>query len=297
MQEKVAVTGRIGRLIASLVLCGIVTAACSKRDNEQAGIPNGQLVARVDDEVVTTQELDNEIRLANIPTDKQKDPEVIKRILGDLVTRKYLLHQALAAKLDREPNVLLDILRSREQVLATAFVARAAANKASAISKADVEKYIANNPSKFANRQLIAVEQVSFPRGSNTKAIVDATKELKSLDHVEQKLTAMGVPHGRSAGNLNSTEIPDELFARIQANNQDDVFFVNAGQNGVFFKVKSEELSPLEGEAALNVARQLMRADLYRAEVGMASVSAHLDAKYEGTYSKIMPDQNSSRKN
>jgi EpsD family peptidyl-prolyl cis-trans isomerase len=295
MHDRIAILASVCRLGAVLVLCGGVAAACSKK--EQVGTPNSQLVAHVGNDVITTQELDNEIRLAHIPVDKQKDPEVIKRILGELVTRKYLLHQALAAKLDREPNVLLDILRSREQVLATAFVSRAAANKASGITKSDVEKYVANNPSKFANRQLIAVEQISFAMGSNAKAIIEATKELKSLDEVDQRLTSMGVAHGRSAGNLNSAEIPDELFKKIEANNQNDIFFVNAGQNGVFFKVKSEESRPLEGDAALNFARQLMRADLYKAEIGMASVSANLEAKYEGVYSKIMRDEHSNDKN
>ena len=56
-----------------------------------------------------------------MPPDKQKDPAVVKRMLSQLVLRKYLLQQALAAKLDREPGVLLDILRSREQILASAL--------------------------------------------------------------------------------------------------------------------------------------------------------------------------------
>jgi hypothetical protein len=36
------------------------------------------------------QELENEFRLANVPVDKQKDPETLKRVMTDLVTRKYL---------------------------------------------------------------------------------------------------------------------------------------------------------------------------------------------------------------
>jgi len=281
---------KIGWALPIFVVCGLL-AACSKKDADQATTPNSQVVAHVGNEVVTTQELDNEIRLSNIPADKQKDPQVIKRVLGELVTRKYLIQQALNSKLDREPNVLLDILRSREQVLANAFVSRAAANKASAISKADVEKYVANNPSKFADRQLIVVEQISFPIGPNIQAVIDSTKQLKSLDEIDQKLTSMGVPHGRSTGNLNSAEIPDELSKKIQAKNPDDVFFFRAGQNGAFLKVKSEESRPLEGEAAANLARQVMRADLFKAEIGMASVAANLEAKYEGVYSKIMKEE------
>jgi EpsD family peptidyl-prolyl cis-trans isomerase len=297
MQDIISKLMRIGRVPAIFFVCGIVLAACSKKDGDQAVTPNSQVVAHVGNEVVTTQELDNEFRLVNIPADKQKDPQIIKRVLGELVTRKYLFQQALSTKLDREPNVLLDILRSREQVLANAFVFRTAASKAAGISKADVEKYVANNPSKFADRQLIAVEQISFTIGSNVQAIIDSAKLAKSLDEIDQKLTSLGVPHGRSTGNLNSAEVPDDLLKKIQAKNVDEVFFVRSGQNGVFFKVKSEEPRPLEGETAANLARQLMRADLVKAEIGMASVAANLEAKYEGVYSKIMLDENSIGKN
>ena len=74
------------------------------------------------------------------------------------------------------------------------------------------------------------------------------------------------------------------------------MFFVRAGPNGVFFKVKSEEARPLEGEAAANLARQFLRADALKAEAGMAAYSANLEAKYEGEYAKIM-QQGDGKKN
>jgi hypothetical protein len=117
--------------------CGVLLAGCGKKSGEQAAVSKGQVVAHVGDQVVTTQELENEFRLANVLPDRQKDPEVIRQVLRELVARKYLLQQALAAKLDREPGVLLDLLRTREQVLENAFLMRAVASKAPA--KADVE--------------------------------------------------------------------------------------------------------------------------------------------------------------
>src|SRR6202035_575493 len=106
---------------------------CGKGGDNQAAAPRGQVVAHVGGEVITAQELENEFRLDNISADKQKDPETLKRVLGDLVARKSLVRQALDAKLDREPGVLLDILRSREVVLANAAISRTIAAKVSAI--------------------------------------------------------------------------------------------------------------------------------------------------------------------
>src|SRR3954464_9755557 len=108
-------------LLAAL-LFSIVVSGCGKGGENQAAAPNGQVVAHVGKEVITTQELENEFRLTNVPADKQKDPQTLKRVLGEIVTRKYLARQALDAKLDREPSVLLDILRSRDLVLASAAI-------------------------------------------------------------------------------------------------------------------------------------------------------------------------------
>lgn len=275
---------KIARL-AILLACGAVAlAGCSKKD--QSAASKGQVVARVGDEVVTIQDLENEFRWANVTPDKQKEPEIVKRVLGDLVVRKYLLRQAMAAKLDREPSVLLDILRSREQILENAYLQRTAAAKAP--GKADIDKYIANNPAKFADRKLLSVEQIAFPFGPTTQSFIEANKDVKSLDEIDQKLTAAGIPHGRQMGALNSGDLPPEFYGLIEAKKADDVFFVRSGPNGVFFKVKGEERRPLEGEAAANLARQLMRAEAIKAEQGLAAYSASLEAKYEGDYAKIM---------
>jgi EpsD family peptidyl-prolyl cis-trans isomerase len=275
---------KIARLALVLACGAVALAGCGKKD--QSAASKGQVVARVGDEVVTIQDLENEFRWANVTPDKQKEPEIVKRVLGDLIVRKYLLRQAMAAKLDREPGVLLDILRSREQILENAYLQRTAAAKAP--GKADIDKYMANNPAKFADRKLLSVEQIAFPFGPTTQSFIEANKDAKSLDEIDQKLTAAGIPHGRQMGALNSGDLPPEFYGLIEAKKVDDVFFVRSGPNGVFFKVKGEERRPLEGEAAANLARQLMRADAIKAEQGLAAYSASLEAKYEGDYARIM---------
>jgi EpsD family peptidyl-prolyl cis-trans isomerase len=190
------------RLTALLLPCfaiGLILASCSKKAEVETEAPTSQVVAKVGDQVVTIQELDNEFRLANVSSEMRKDPETIRRVLGELVTRKYLVKQALDAKLDREPTVLLDILRSRELVLANALVSRNVITKSNAISKPEIDNYIANNPVKFGDRKILSVEQISVPQTALSQTLLDDTKEMKSLDEVDQKLTSSAVPRVRSA--------------------------------------------------------------------------------------------------
>jgi EpsD family peptidyl-prolyl cis-trans isomerase len=276
---------REGLLIA---LCGLVLASCSKKAEVVTEAAKSQVVAKIGNQVVTVPELDNEFRVENVSTEKRRDPETIKRILTELVARKYLVQHALDAKLDREPTVLLDILRSKELVLANAMVSRDVTTKNASISKGEIDNYIANNPLKFANRRVVLVEQISFPFSSTSPALIDATREMKTLDEVDQKLTGMGVQHGRSAGAISSGDLPQELLNQITTKQADDIFFIRSGANGVFFKVTGQEAKPLEGEAAINAARQYLQQDAFKSELSMASVAANLEAQYEGEYSDIM---------
>jgi EpsD family peptidyl-prolyl cis-trans isomerase len=274
---------RVCRAMAVVGLCAAALAGCGRKDQ---AVSRGQVVAHVGDEDVTVQELENEFRLANVPVDKQKDPAIVKQVLNELVLRKYLEQQALNAKLDREPGVLLELLRARTQVLASAYLSRQIAAKP--ITQIDVDTYIANNPLKFANRKLLASEQIVFPLGPNSQTIIDDNKDAKTLDEVDEKLTLFGVPHNRSAGTLNTGDIPEDFYNLIEAKKADNVFFTRSGPNGVFFAVKGEEAKPLAGEAAANLARQLIRTERLKAETGMASFSANAEAKYEGDYATIM---------
>lgn len=276
----------IGRLVLLLAASSLVLAACGQKSGDQAGATKGQVVAHVGDEVITTQELDNEFRLSNIPPDKQKDPELLKRVLGEIVVRKYLLHQAMTAKLDREPGVLLDLLRAREQVLGNATVMRAAFAKAP--TKADLDRYISKNTWKFADRKLFGVDELILPLTPVTQSIVNTSKDARSLDEIQQQLAAAGVPYNHQTGTIMSSDLSEDLAGLVQKRKDDDIFFTRVGANGLFFKVKSEESRPLEGDPALNLARQGMRSDAIGAELGLAAYSANLEAKYEGEYADLM---------
>ena len=134
----------------------------------------GKVIAHVGPDEVTQQEVDNELRLAKVPSDK-RDEQTLKAMFSVVIARKYMVQRALAAKLDQEPMVSRDLLRSREQVLAAAQRHGLAA-KTSVIAKADIDRYIQAHPAQFAKRQLFQIEQVSFPPQKDMESITDAPK-------------------------------------------------------------------------------------------------------------------------
>lgn len=273
------------RATAILWMGALAVTACTRNSGQSPGV-TGQVAARIGDQVVTTLEIENELRLANVSVERRTDPVVIKQLLEQLVLRKYLVQQALDAKLDQEPNVLLDIMRAREQVLANAFIARDGANRS--IGKSDVDKYIAENPAKFAQRQLLTVEQIRFALGPGTQAVTEANKEMKTLDEVDRKLTNAGIAHTRSVNSLSQSDIPPELAKVLESRKPDEVFYGRAGRFGLYFKVKDEETHPLGGNAAENSALEALRTQALKTKIEAAADAAHKLAQYEGDYAKIM---------
>jgi len=282
------------RAITIVGSLGLLLLGCSKKVEEKTEASNSQIVARLGDDVITTQELDNEFRLEHIPIDKRKDPAAIKQVLGEIVTRKYLVRQALDAKLDREPTVLLDMLRARELVLANAAASRTVAAKTSAIGKAEIDDYIAKNPLKFANRQVLSIEQIALPANAVSQSLIDGMKDLKTLEEVDQKLTSLGLAHGRSTGSLSSGDVSQDFFNLIVAKQADNVFFLRGNPNAVFFKINGIESRPVAGDEAFKIARQGLQVDLLKSEASLTSVEARLAAKYEGDYANIMGTQDNS---
>ena len=271
--------------IACALPAAMLLAGCGKKAAEPAVV--GQVIAHVGPDDVTQQELDNELRLANVPVDKRSDA-ILKAALSRIVERKYLVQQAIAAKLDREPTVHLDLLRSREQILAGAFVQRELSSKMSSVSKNEIDSYVQAHPKQFDQRELFQVDQISLTTPKDVEALSAATKDFKTLDEVEAKLNSMNLKFSRGTATLDSATMPAEMLKVLDARKADDIYFIRSKGNSSFFKVTSVDQKPLTTEEANEFAKRQVRVDIGRQGAEAISKSALADAKFEGDFARIM---------
>ncbi len=271
--------------IACALPAAMLLAGCGKKQAEQAAV--GQVIAHVGPDDVTQQELDNELRLANVPADKRSD-QVLKAALAHIVERKYLVQQAVAAKLDREPTVHLDLLRSREQILAGAFVQRDLSAKMSAVSKNEIDSYVQAHPKQFDQRELFQVDQISFTPPQDVQALAAATKDFKSLDQVEAKLNELNVKFSRGTATLDSATMPPEMLKVLDARKPDDVYFIRSRGSASFFKVTSVDPKPMTSDQANEFAKREVRVDIGRKSAEAITKTSLADSKFEGDYARIM---------
>lgn len=287
MQMILSKTSRAS-LPAMLVMTAFVLAGCNSASKpaQTSAQPSGQVIAKVGTEDVTIHELQNELRHRGVAPDKIRDEDT-KATLIDIVRRKSLAQRAQAAGLDREPTVLLDIIRAREQLLAGAILQRDVQAKVGAIGKSDIDRFENANPDSFQQRVRFDVDQVTISAATISPEFAEAVKNAASLDLIEQQAAAAKIPYVRGKSAVFTGDIPPELADRLRKRKDSDIFFVRTGAGGsTFFKVLSETPDPLTGEAAQQRASLALRNQLARDEVN--GKSADVQVTYFGTYEKLM---------
>lgn len=266
----------------------LALAACGRGGNDQnAAQPQGQVIAKVGEVSVTIHELQNEYRHLRLTQDRIT-PEVTRQVLGELTKRKALAARAQAAKLDREPTVLLDIMRSREQLLATTLIQRDLQTRFAGIGKAETDRYINANPAQFSRRIRFDIERLAMPTAAETPEFVEAVKNASSIDEIERVALAGKIQYTRGASAVFSNDVPPELLTRIGQRKESDVFALKNPQTILYFKVRGEAPDPLTGENATRYAQLILRQQMTQAELTKKADGGDQPIVYIGEYEKLM---------
>lgn len=272
--------------LATLMLTAAL-GACGDKNAAQNSAPKGQVVAKVGDTDVTIHELQNEYRHLRLTQNRIND-DVTRQVLTEIVKRKALVQRAQAGKLDREPTVLLDLLRAREQVLATTILQRDLQAKVSTIGKTETDRYINANPARFSQRIRYDIDRLMLATQFATPEFMEKVKNASSIDEIERAVTGDKLQYSRGTGILYNGDLPAELLNRLKARKDSDIFAVVNGASTMFFKVSGERLDPLAGEEATKLAGELIRREMTMEELQRKAEVTGVVVKYFGDYEKIM---------
>ena len=143
---------------AVAALAGIAAlAACHKQ-------PDGQVVATVNGDEVTLQELNTELQSTNIASgDKQA---VQKALLQRVIDRKLIDGLAKDRDLQKSSDYLAQSRRLNELLLEQLYAKQQLA-AVPVPSGADITKFMTDNPGVFANRQQLILDQIRFQQPTN----------------------------------------------------------------------------------------------------------------------------------
>lgn len=235
--------------VLGATMMALVVTGCSKK-------VGGQVVAVVNGQEITQQELNGELNGAQIPASADKKA-IMAQLLQRVIDRKLLTAKAEADKLDQSPAFLAQMSRAHDAILIDLLAAKVAKGQP-VPSAASVNQFITSNASLFGERRRYQLDQIAFP-ASNDPALAAKLQAAKSMDAVIAALKEAGVPYQAGKGALDTAAIPPDAGRRIAALAPGEPFLVPQNGQIVASVIRSSEPVPVPADQATAGATQLVR--------------------------------------
>lgn len=267
-----------------LLAMAFAVSACGESDVRQA---SGQVAAIVNGEEISVHRVNSAIARGAAPAPGGTD-EAAAQALQQIIDQQLLVQQALKAELDRDPQVMQAIEEAKRQVLARAYVDRAAA--AAARGPDDTTAFYKENPALFERRRIYHLHEIVVAAPQETLgALETAAAAAKSIREVEGWLRSRELPFSVVTASKPAEQMPLEILPRVvrMRDGQIEVFSTARGVSVVQL-LRSEEAPLSAQQAAPVIERYLLnreRIGLARAEVEKLRAQAQIE--YVG---KFKPD-------
>jgi len=264
--------------ILLLTLLVLPTAACQKAAADR---PAAQLIAKVNGTEISI----HQVRAGAAGNAIQA--------LDKVIDRELLVQKALADKLDRDPQVVQSIENARRQILAQAYLERAASAAAGSSrpdeAAEDVRAFYRENPALFAERRVYRLRELAV---SASVEMVDVLRseaaKARDLEELAGWLRARGVKYRvdgltQPAEQLPLSHLPQ--LARMKAG--EIAVFPTPHGASVIQLVHSEE-APLSEQQAAPLIEQFL-AGRRRLEAAAAEVKRLREAatiEYVGEFKR-----------
>jgi EpsD family peptidyl-prolyl cis-trans isomerase len=255
-----------GRTLLLLATAALTLAGCDKLGIGGSSAPKGQVVATLDGQEITVLEVNAELAGTPIPPAmSRRDAEKIA--LENIITRRMLSKAADERELQKKPEFLLQERRASEQLRVQAL-ARDIAAKVVAPTGDEADKFIAENPNLFANRQFFILDQIQFLRPENVEKL--GLEGAKSMGEVEQILTANSIPFRRQPASFDTLGANPAFVKEVTgvlAKNPQELFMFATRPEGapapviLVNQVKETRPQPFTGDKAREYAKNFLRND------------------------------------
>lgn len=234
--------GRNAALFGLLAL-----AACNKT-------PSGQVVATVNGEEITRQELNATISAARVPA--KADKMMVQRAaLAQLVQQRLVVQAAKRQSLDKTPDYLAASRRASDSILAQ-MLAESVARQVRNPFGSTVDAFVAANPTRFGQREILTVEQIRF---AWNPAFSSWIKDAHSLDAIIVGLQQRNVPFDRGRAQIDSATVTPDIMAKLNALPPGEPFSVPQGGLAVISVISDRKAAPLNGDATRRAATSMIR--------------------------------------
>jgi EpsD family peptidyl-prolyl cis-trans isomerase len=257
-------------LLGGVFAASLLVSACHKE-------PKGQVVAIVNGDEISMQELNAELQGVRIP-DGADRAKLRKQVLQRLVDRKLIVQKAREQGLDKTPDFVAQQRRLEENLLVSMLGQKIAATVPMPDDR-DITQYVADNPSQFGGRQRLMLDQIQFAAPRNVKSLT-ALKDAHSLDDIAAGLQKLGLGFARGKGVIDTGRLDPQLIGVINKLPPGEPFVLPSNGQYVASVIVGRDSTPTPtASARLAAAEMVRRRELVaesKAQVARARTSAEI---------------------
>ena len=245
-QWSVACLERLGR---SLDARNRIARATALRPKE---LPtSGTIVARVGDQAITLSDLDAEIR--RMPPSSQKylaEPKEKAAFLEQYVSRRLLVEAANRAGLQRDPKVLSDMDRARDDMLAQAYYQREIAGGV-AVTPEEIKLYYDGRRDEFQQPRRFTLSHIELDNEATATSVTKALEAGSDFSALARKVS-INAETREKGGRLGSWTEYQQLPAALgdEPELHKAIGSLKQGQNTPALKTKSGKYQIVHADEA-----------------------------------------------
>jgi EpsD family peptidyl-prolyl cis-trans isomerase len=261
----------------SLIVLALALSACARSSIEDGGT---FVVARVNGSDILSQQVSGLAERRDGTAEAPGEPpagDALERVIDE----ELLVQQALRGRLDRDPVVSRAIEAARRQILARAYVDRAA-QAAPAQSAHEIRAFYRDYPALFEQRRVYSVNQLVVAAGpERIGELLIAVQRASSMSEVARWLNAQQLPFHAEVVSRSAEHIPLGMLSQLYEL-RDGQIAVVAGSPGIsIVQLLRAENAPLsEAQAEPIIAGYLSnrrRLEVSRAEIGRLRAQAFIE--------------------
>lgn len=233
-----------------LVAAPLALVACGS--NSEA--PTGQVVATVNGEEITTTDLDSELNGATAPT-SEGQKQLQRMALENIINRTILAQAAEEEGMAKGPEFAV-IERKARQAALVELLQRDIGKNLPQPSAEEVENFVAENPSLFANRKIFVVDQIVVPQVN--QQLIQALQPVKTLAEAQAVLHRFNIDGNETVGVIDSLTIPPQAASQIASLPPEEVFIIPSNGAIRINHVRSSQTDPISGQQAQQIAKEML---------------------------------------
>jgi EpsD family peptidyl-prolyl cis-trans isomerase len=279
-------------LLSGVVAAGLLLSACHKE-------PKGQILAIVNGEEISMQELNAELQGARIPDNADRSM-IRKEVLQRLIDRKLIVQKAREQGLDKTPEFVAQQRRLEENLLVSLLGQKIAATVPMPDDR-DITQYIADNPSQFSGRQRLLLDQIQFAAPKDPKQLL-MLRDAHSLDDVAVGVQKLGLAMSRGKGVIDTGRLDPQMVKIIDKLPPGEPFVLPSNGQYVASVIVGRDSTPTPGNVARLAAAEVVRRKALvaesKAQVARARTGAEIQYQpgYEPEKSAIKASQAKAEK-